>query len=470
MSYIVNLSLINWSAAPEGATPTQKKNFYNVQMDAVGVGLASAAAPFLPVFLTRLGATNFQVSLLTAMPAFTGLFLAIAVGRFLSRRNVVPWFSRARLLIISCYALTGVLSWIVPNQHAVPAVLAIWAMATIPQTMVSVAFSVVMNAVAGPGGRYLLMSRRWSILGLTSAITVTVAGQILNRLSFPTNYQLVFIGLAVGGLISFYFSSHIELPDVTPMPRAAGLSLSQRFRSYANLIRTERAFVSFTIKRFVYLSGATLAAPLFPIYYVREVQATDAWIGVINSIQTAVMLMGYIVWARQGKNRGSRFVLLWTTLGLALYPALVASTHRVQWIALYAGLAGIFQAGLDLVFFDELMKTVPVQHSATFVSLAQSLQYLSAAAAPLLGTLLASHVGIGGALVASGLIRLVGFGLFAWGKTARSAPTQAPPAPAVPTPLRRAEPRPAGRQQRSHRSPEATDDRPGRPTADRASS
>ena len=416
----MNLSRFNWSAAPEGASATQKKNFYNVQMDAVGVGLAFSAAPFLPVFLTRLGATNFQVSLLTSMPALTGLLLAIVAGRFLqSRRNIVPWFSTGRFLIILCYALTGALTWIVPRQHAVPTVLAIWAVATIPQTLVSVCFSVVMNAVAGPGGRYRLMSRRWSIMGLTSAITVAVVGQILSRPSFPTNYQLVFIGLAAGGLISFYFSSHIELPDAAPPPRTARLSLRQRFTGYVNLIRGERAFISFTVKRFVYLSGAALAAPLFPLYYVREVQATDAWIGIITSIQTAVMLMGYILWARQGKTRGSRFVLLWTSLAMAVYPALVASTHNVQLIALYAGLAGIFQAGLDLVFFDELMKTVPVEHSATFVSLAQSLQYLSAVVAPLLGTLLANHIGLGGALAASGLIRLAGFGLFAWGKEGR---------------------------------------------------
>jgi len=413
----VNLSRFNWSAAPEGATPVQKKNFINVQMDAVGVGLAFAAAPFLPVFLTRLGATNFQVSLLTSMPALTGLFLAIVAGQFLqSRRKIVPWFSTGRFLVILCYALTGALTWIVPRQQAVLTVLAIWAVATIPQTMVKVCFSVVMNAVAGPGGRYRLMSRRWSIMGLISAITVTVVGQILNRPSFPANYQLVFIGLAAGGFISFYFSSHIELPDAAPPPRTAGLSLRQRFTGYVNLIRGERAFISFTVKRFVYLSGAALAAPLFPLYYVREVQATDAWIGIITSIQTAITLMGYILWARQGKNRGSRFVLLWTTLGLAFYPALVASTRSVQLIALYAGLSGIFQAGLNLVFFDELMKTVPVEHSATFVSLAQSLQYVSAVGAPLLGTLLADHIGLGGALAASGLIRLAGFGLFAWGK------------------------------------------------------
>jgi predicted MFS family arabinose efflux permease len=86
------------------------------------------------------------------------------------------------------------------------------------------------------------------------------------------------------------------------------------------------------------------------------------------------------------------------------------------WIAIFAGLAGIFQAGLNLVFFDELMKTVPPRHSATFVSLAQSSTYLATMAAPLLGTLLADQVGLSNALLLSALLRLIGFGLFAWRK------------------------------------------------------
>jgi MFS family permease len=414
LDFIDRFRRLHWSTAPESATPIQRRNFLNVQSDAIGVGLASAASPFLPVFLTRLGATSVQIGLLTAMPAFTGLFLSLAVGRFLqNRQNVVPWFSLARLLVVSCYALTGVLSAIVPHQYAVQAVLIIWALATLPQTMVSVAFAVVMNAVAGPEGRYALMSRRWSILGLTSAITTMVAGQVLHALGFPVNYQFVFIGLAAGGLISYYFSSHIKLPDTVRLPRPVGLSPPQRIRGYVNHIRGERRFLSFVTKRFVFLSGVTFAAPLFPLYLVREVQATDAWIGIINSIQTAVMLIGYILWSHRGRSRGSRFVLLRTTLGLAVYPALIASTHSVQMIAIFAALAGIFQAGLDLVFFDELMKTVPMEHSATFVSLAQSLQYLSAVAMPLLSTLVAQQFGIGGALVVSAGIRLLGFGLFA---------------------------------------------------------
>jgi len=124
---------INWSAAPNDASPTQRRNFINVQNDAVGVGLANAGAQFLSVFLTRLGATSTQVGLLTSMPAFTGLLIAIPVGRFLqTRRKIIPWFSGSRLLIISSYALTGIVPFIVPEEWIVPAILLIWMLVTIP--------------------------------------------------------------------------------------------------------------------------------------------------------------------------------------------------------------------------------------------------------------------------------------------------------------------------------------------------
>jgi predicted MFS family arabinose efflux permease len=276
-----------------------------------------------------------------------------------------------------------------------------------------------MNAVAGPKHRYDLMSRRWSILGGTTALTVAIVGQVLDYLSFPLNYQLVFLGLSVGGLVSYYFSSSIELPDAEPLPPSEHLSMWQRCKGYVKLIRTEPAFVSFTSKQFVYTAGTALALPLFPLYYVHEVQANDAWIGIITTAQTAIVLVGYYLWVRQSRRRGSRFVLLWTTCGLAFHPILTAFTLRVEWIVFYAGLAGILQAGLNLVFFDELMKTVPPQRSATFVSFAQSAQYLSTVAAPLIGTMLADQFGLTSALVISGLLRLLGFGLFVLGKNDR---------------------------------------------------
>ncbi len=391
----------------------QKRNFRYVQIDAIGVSISNVAAPFLPVFLTRLGASNFQVGLLTSMPGITGLVLAIIVGRFLqTRSNIIPWYSLSRLLVISCYALTGLFTFLLSKEYAVIATLVIWAFATLPQTALAVAFSVVMNSVAGPDGRYALLSRRWAIFGLTSVVMTFLVTRTINLVAFPRNYELMFFGLSVGGLISYYFSNQIKLPIQTPPVLAPSSSVWDSARNYFSLIRGAPAFTSFATKKFVYFSAVTLSTPIMPLFLVREVKATDAQIGTITMAMTLVMLAGYFIWPRASRKYGGRFVLLATTFGMIFYPALTASTPQVPLIIVYAAIAGLFQAGLDLVFFDELMKTVPPEYSATFVSLAQSMQYLSAIVAPLIGTWLADYIGLGGALWVSAGLRLVGFLLF----------------------------------------------------------
>jgi len=401
------------NSVSESPTEVQKRNFRNVQIDAIGVSISNVAAPFLPVFLTRLGASNFQVGLLSSMPGVTGLVLAILVGRFLqTRRRIVPWFSLSRLMVISSYALTGLLTLLIPRNYLVTSTLAIWAIATLPQTALAVAFSVVMNAVAGPEGRYTLLSRRWAIFGLTSVVGTFIVTRVIDRVAFPLNYALMFLGLSLGGLISFYFSNRITLPDQTTPPLSSGRSPQETIREYLALMRSNPAFVSFTSKRFVYFSALALSAPILPLFLVREVGASDSQIGSINMIFTLVMLVGYFLWPWVSKHRGGRFVLLATTLGMVLYPALTATTRHVESIMIFAGVAGLFQSGLDLVFFDELLKTIPAGYSATFVSLAQSMQYLSIIIAPLVGTWLADSFGLGGALLVSAGLRLLGFLLF----------------------------------------------------------
>lgn len=414
------MNLFQWFSAPDSSSITNKRNFVNVQIDAIGVGLANAASPFLPVFLARLGAGSFEVSLLSTMPAVAGFILAIPLGRLLQQqRDIVPWFSVSRLMVLSSYGLAGLVGFIIPQSDLIASILWIFALVTLPQTILSITFSVVMNAVAGPTGRFELMTRRWSILGFTTALTVFLIGQILDieYITFPLNYQLAFIALSIGGLISYYFSSRIDIPKSAPPPPEKGVSIKRNIQTYVNLIGSQKPFVSFVVKRFVYTSGIYLAVPLLPIYFVRDVNATDGWIATINTSQTAVMILGYFFWIRQSRLRGSRWVLLASTFGLAFYPILVALTRQVWLIALYAGFSGFFLAGLNLIFFDELMRKVPVEYSATFVSVAQSLEYFAMMLAPLLASTLDGLIGASITLIISGLIRLISFSLFAFEKT-----------------------------------------------------
>ncbi len=397
----------------EEQTRIQKENFRNVQFDGVGVSISNVSAPYLPVFLTRLGASNFQVGLMSAMPGVTGLLMAIFVGRFLqTRKNIVPWYGLSRLLVIMCYALTGILTFVLAEKYLVLATLVIWALATIPQIALAVAFSVVMNTVAGPEGRYALLSRRWAIFGLTGVIGTFIVTRVIDLIAFPTNYAIMFLVLSLGGFVSYYFSNKIKIPDQPPVTFVPSKSARERWQNNLALLRSNPAFLSFSLKRFVYLSALALSLPVLPLYYVRSVHATDSQIGTFNMSMTMVMLVGYFLWPQLSRRFGGRFVLLATTFGMILHPVLVASTTRAEWIILTSAVAGLFQGGLDLVFFDELMKTVPNEYSATFVSLAQSMQYFSTVFAPLLGTWLAGYISLGGALWLSAGLRLIGFLLF----------------------------------------------------------
>jgi len=390
----------------------QSQNVRRVLIDGIGVGITSAAAPYLPVFLTRLGADNFAVGLLTSMPAFAGLMFAVPLGQFLARRpNIVPWYSGSRFMVQLCYTLTGLAPFFVTDQ-TVLMILLIWALATIPQTIVNVGFTVVMAGVAGPEGRFYLMSRRWSSLGITSAIVVLFAGATLDKLPFPINFQIVFIALSLGGLLSLAFSSRIALPPQQPPPRAPMRSFAARWRGWKELMRTHRKFVETVGSQFIYRFGLAFAIPLFPLYYVRVLNASDEQIGFIAMVNGSVLLGAYFLWARVTKQRGVRFALLVTTLTIAFYPIVLSFTREIAVVILLAGIAGTFAAGIDLVLFDMVVGSYPQDQAATFVGVQQTTVYLATFIAPLVATTLATTTSIPIALVVAGLIRLVGFGMF----------------------------------------------------------
>jgi hypothetical protein len=404
-------AIVRWFARPAN---TQSRNVRNVLIDGIGVGLVQGVATFLSVFLVRLGASSLLVGLLTAMPALTGMLLALPVGRLLERqRNVVPWYSRARVWVLGSYALTGLVPFVFPLEAAPIATIAIWAVATVPQTIVNVAFTIVMGAVAGPDRRFYLMSRRWSLVGLTTAVTVAITGWLLDRIAFPLNYQAVFIGSFAGGLLSFTFSSRITIPDNDPAEAAdTPHTWRERLGESVAALRENAAYSRFLLSQFVFRCGLAMAIPLFPLYWVRDLGASDAWIGVINTVNSGVLLVAYFLWSTVSRRRGNRLVLLACSFGLVLYPLLTGLTRSTLPLPLYAGLAGIFGAGIDLVLFDILLLTCPKRHTASYVALYQLTTYVATFVAPILGTTIAAGLGLPTGLFTAGGLRLAGAVLF----------------------------------------------------------
>lgn len=382
--------------------------------DAIAMGVIAAASTFLPVLVARLGGSAFSVSLLTAIPAVAGFLLAIPLGQYLQRRTtIVPWYSRARLTAHFGYAVIAFVVLLAPAGLAVPAILIVWALASVPSTIGMLLFPLVMDAAAGPHGRLELMSRRWAVMGLTMAITVALIGQFLDRLTFPMNYVLVFVGFGLAGIASYHFSHQFRIPPGDPPPSSGlGVAPLARLRQLVATARAEPAFLHYSVRQLIYISGVRFALPLIPLYYVRVVEAPDAWIGIIATVQSLALLVGYLFWRRQSQLRGTRIILLVALLVSSLFPAVLSLVRELIVVAILAGGAALFTAGVDLILFDELMRSFPRRHGVTFVSIDTTIVNLATIIAPLAGAGLAALAGLEVALQFGSFISLAGVVLF----------------------------------------------------------
>lgn len=381
------------------------------------LGIIFTADPFVSVFLVRMGASSFQISLLSTMPAISGLILVMTIGRFLqSRKNILPWYTFPRIFSVSAYFLTGLAAFFFDDKALILVVLVIWGLATVPQTIIMVAFTVVMEIVSDSRHRFELMSRRWAVMAAISALLLGGIGVFLDYVPSPINYQIVFMTLSLAVIGSTAYALKMKLPDNEPSDHKLAMPVREQLKQYGVLLKDNPPFTKFILKRLFYHFGWTMAFPLYSIYYVRIVKASDTWIGLFNTISTIIVVVGYFFWLKQSRKRDNRVLLGWTTFGIALFPILIGATVRPEIIALVIGVGALFQAGMDLVFFDELMKTVPRKSNIIYVSIAQSAQYMATIAGPLIGSFLADHIGLVAALMISGVVRLIGFGLFMWSK------------------------------------------------------
>ena len=402
-----------FSLLPPDLPEVQRRNFINVQIDAIGVGIAIATAPFIPVLLTRLGASSMQVGLLASIPALTGLIFSVPLGRFLEKtKNIVRAFSLSRLIVFLSSVPIGFAPLLLPSEHAITAILILSALVTIPNTLVGLGFTIIMNEVAGPSGRYHLLSRRWSLIQLSYSIAVAGAGFLLVRIPFPQGYALLFTLLTVGAFISYNYSRRIEIPCHEPSSHALANGFRERTSALFSLVSSHRPLLGFNARRFILYLGVFALVPVYPLYFVRELNAADSWIGAIATAQSITLLLGYFFWTEIQKRKGTSFVLKTAMIGSSLYPFLLASTTNLPAILCFALLTGVFQAGVDLILFDEMLKRIPYDAQAPLVSYSQTVFYLASIIGPFIGTFLADHLGLLSAVILAGLIRFGGAASF----------------------------------------------------------
>ncbi len=393
----------------------QRRNLRFVVIDGVAVGLLSAAASFVSVFVIRLGASAFWVSLLSSLPSTIALVMTIPWSEFVGRqRHPQRVFAFARLAVHVIYPLVAIVPFLLEGEWAAKLIIVIWSLSAFPSSLSNMMFTLVMGHAVSPERRAFLMSRRWIFLGAAKLLMLPLVSQLIERMTFPTGYQLAFGINTLISMLALYCALKIQVPAQSPNRPAARQPLVARIRGEWRTVIQEKAFLVFVSGRAALNLGLALVSAIIPIYWVKHLGASDAWVGYFNAALSGATLISYFPWVRLKRRYGTRRTLLPAVLGTALYPALLALARAPAAVLPVIAFEGLAGAGINLAFFDALLEVCPRDREARFVAINMTAVHLMGVIGPPIGAALLGIMPIRWVLAAGTLISLAGAAIFSF--------------------------------------------------------
>ena len=370
---------------------------------------------YLPVFLARAGASAGQIALLTSLPAVVSMLILIPAGLFTERfADQVRLRGRTSFIVRSSFLLMALAPAVFPIQ-AIPLVaISVWIFRALAMSVSNSAWMTVISSAIPARQRPRVNSFRWALLGLVSALLAAVFGSMLDAVAFPLNYQALFLISFAGGLVNLYFFSRIRVPllDVKPRSSRRTAPLKNMIVSYVSSIRESREFVRYLLGTIVFRIALNMALPLFSIYWVNELRASDGLIGLRGTAGYATLVIGYLAWGKI-TNRWKHRRGLWTcALLYGLYPISTALVPSASWLPAVAVLWGAAVSGVDIGLFDLMMAATPREMMPRFSSVLNLVSNGAALVGPVLGATLSSATSLQVALLVVGVLQLLSTATF----------------------------------------------------------
>ncbi|MBI5034053.1 MAG: MFS transporter [Chloroflexi bacterium] len=403
-------------------TSLESQNAWNLYGDIAWFGILSGIAnSFLSVFAIRAGGSDMHVGLLSALPALISIFASIPGSRIVESQKepLTPTLISGGLNRLGYLSIALIPVFFAANRADV--IVAMVALLTVPGAIANVAFTTMFAQAVAPDKRAHVVSVRNVWIGITSTLAAFLGGKLLDNILFPINYQILFVIAFAGSMMSLYYLTRIRLPQKSTPTKAHADEAPRNLRSFVEMFRATPAYAKFTVFAFIFYWGMAFPIPLYSIYWVRVINASDGWVGLLNMVGSATTIIFYPLWGRLTMRRGTHYAIVLSTFGMALYPLVTALSPRVEWLILVQFLGGVVSSGFGLTFFNRLLEVSPEKHRASHIAAYNTLVNIAAFIAPLISTALTDVFGIHAILIVGGVMRFIGSVLFWRQKTETNA-------------------------------------------------
>lgn len=394
---------------------------------------------FIAVYAARLGATGFQISLLSAGPAIINLLFSLPAGHWLEGRSLTHTSFQSAALHRLGYLFLIPLPLLLPNLTQVWVIVLVTLVMSIPGTILSIAFNAVLADLIPPEDRATVVGRRNALTSLAMTLTVLISGQLLDSLIYPINYVVVFGLGTFGGMFSTYHLKQLIAPStfvkrvqqpLQDLAKPGLLRFTDSLRMPAGLRFLTRSQNSPLLRLDILRGnfGAFLAAYLFfyacqyipvaisPLYMVNNLHYTDGTISLGNSLFYVLMFFTSLRLSRLTRRFNHHTVLVIGSLLYCAYPIFIslAWDATLFWVASFVG--GIAWALTSAGLINRLMEIVPEDNRPAYMALHNLALNLGILGGSLMGPILADISGLKEALFIAGVLRFsAGLLLKKWG-------------------------------------------------------
>jgi MFS family permease len=242
------------------------------------------------------------------------------------------------------------------------------------------------------------------------------SGYLLEYLSFPMGYQIVFgIGI-LGAMLSslnLYFikplPTTITALLLKPQPASVKKALSPR-QQLQTVIRFDILKTPYRNILLVFLCfhlAQYLALPIFPLFQVRQLHLTDDQIGTGTALFYLSVLLGSTRLDEVVRNFGHQKVTGISVAGLAMYPLLLAFSRNAidfYWTSI---LGGFNYALLIGSYANYLLEEIPIEDRPAHLAGYNFILSASILIGSLTGSLISNAPGLGIALILIALLRFL---------------------------------------------------------------
>lgn len=330
---------------------------YNEKMS-IYHGMASAVAQntsnsYIPIFaMTILGATNYQVGLISSLPPLVTLFMtlpaAILLNRAIEQKRLVAFSVVAARFI---FLLIAFVSY-VPGSVGSWLLLGLIATMSIPNTMVTMGWqSFIGNLIEGHRRAQFFSDRNRLLTIVGLVVTLTIGVVMKDMTTNKLAYQLLFMFTFFVGLVELYFIMKHDEP-VREMKE-------EKKRAMDWSIFKNNQYVLFLVVALVFNFGWQMAWGLFNIYNVRYAEATIFWISMFNVANMLAQIFSFGLWKKWSEKYGNMRVFVWVAFGMSTAPLSMVLSTNLYYLTAMSMLSGVFVSGTVLILFNLLLENSP---------------------------------------------------------------------------------------------------------------